>query len=149
MLFDKLFQDKNDAFLRNTNKHRAINVILTELKKPGCNAFHSYDDADIDITKLSVQNSLKCLITEISESKDLLVLFPSVMQIIIQNHCTLKVTKSKTRYKTILGSNIYAKLLFLHALTGCDTTSSINGVGKSTVFFEKTFIKKNICKKQL
>ena len=42
--------------------------------KPGCNAFHSYDDAVIGTTKLSVQNPLKCLITKISETKDLLVL---------------------------------------------------------------------------
>ena len=52
------------------------------------------------------------------------------MQIIIQNHRTLKVAKSKTRYKTILGSNIYAKLLFPDALSECDTTSSIIEVGK-------------------
>ena len=56
------------------------------------------------------------------------------MQIIIQNHCTLKVTESKTRYKAILGSNIYAKLLFPHAIKACDTTSLINGEDKSTVF---------------
>ena len=53
-----------------------------------------------------------------------------VMQIIIQNHCILKLTKSKTKYKTILGSNSYAKLLFLDVLLECDTTSSISGVGK-------------------
>ena len=65
-------QDKNDAFLRNiANKHRVINVILTELEKPGCKTFHLYDDAGIGITKLSLQSSLKCLITEISENKDL------------------------------------------------------------------------------
>ena len=63
-----LFQGKQGAFLRNTvNKHHVINVILTERKKPLCNAFHSYDDAHIDITKLSVQRSLTCLITEISD----------------------------------------------------------------------------------
>ena len=33
--------------------------------------FHSYDNADIDITKLSVQSSLKCIIKEITENKDL------------------------------------------------------------------------------
>ena len=72
MLFDMLFQYKNDALLSNTaNKYRAINVILTELEKPGCKTFHLYDDADIDISKSSVQSSLKCLITEISENKDL------------------------------------------------------------------------------
>ena len=48
--------------------------MLTELKKPGCNAFHLHDDTDIDITKLIVQISLKCLTTEINENKDLLLL---------------------------------------------------------------------------
>ena len=72
MLFDILIQDKNEAFLRNTaNKHCAINVILTELEKPVCKAFRLYDDADIVITKLSVQSSLKCL-TEVIKNKDLL-----------------------------------------------------------------------------
>ena len=65
-----LFQDENDAFLRNNvNKHRSINVILTVNEKLGCKAFHLYDVADI---KLSVQSSLICRITEISEKKHLL-----------------------------------------------------------------------------
>ena len=61
------------------------------------------------------------------------------MQTIIQYHCTLKVTKSKTRYQNILWSNIYAKLLLLHALTRYDTTSSINGVGICLRYL-KTFL---------
>ena len=58
------------------------------------------------------------------------------MQTIIQNHGTLKVTKSKilVYYKTISGSDIYSNFLFLVAITRCDTASSINGVGKATVF---------------
>ena len=48
--------------------------MLTELKKPEFDAFHSNDDADTDITKVSIQSSLKSLITEISEKKDLLLL---------------------------------------------------------------------------
>ena len=60
MLFDMLFQRKNDAFPRNTaNTHRAINVILTELKKPGCNALHLSDGADIDITKVKCSKFLE------------------------------------------------------------------------------------------
>ena len=31
-----------------------------------------------------------------------------------------------------LGANIDAKILFLYPLTGCDSTSSINEVGKAT-----------------
>ena len=68
------FQGKKDAFQRNfVNKHSKHCAMLTELKKPGCNAFHSYD-AGIVITMLSVQSSLKRFITEISENKDLLLL---------------------------------------------------------------------------
>ena len=60
-----LIQGKHDAFLRNiANKHCMI-VILTVLKKPRCNVFHLYDDADIDIKNLDVQSFLKCLINKI------------------------------------------------------------------------------------
>ena len=48
-------------------------MLLTELGKSGCKVFYIYDSADIDITKLSVQSSLKCLVTEVSENIDLLV----------------------------------------------------------------------------
>ena len=48
--------------------------------------------------------------------------------------------------KTILESNIYAKHLLLHDLTGCDIISSINETGKAMVF-KKTFQIK-ICQKQ-
>ena len=67
-----LFQGIKDTFRKYTvNKHC---LILTELKKPGYNSFRLYDDAGIDMTKLPVSSSLKCLITEISENKDLTVL---------------------------------------------------------------------------
>ena len=56
--------------------------------------FHSYDDADTGITKLSVQSSLKCLTTEISENKDLLVL---LLHHADKSCCTLKIAKSKIR----------------------------------------------------
>ena len=69
------FKEKMNAFIRNTAyKHRVINVTLTELIKPGCNVFHSCYDAAIRTTELSVQNSLNCLITENSVTKDLLAL---------------------------------------------------------------------------
>ena len=36
-----LFKGKKNVFVRNTsNKHRVINVTMTELIKPGCNVFH-------------------------------------------------------------------------------------------------------------
>ena len=44
----------------------------------------------------------------------------------------------KWRY---LRSDIYAKCLFLHATTGCDTTFSINREGKATVFKKRLWNK--------
>ena len=100
-----------------------------------CYFLHSYNDADIDFTKLSGQCSLKCLITNISEN-GIYLCYYCIVQTIIQNHCIFQ-------NKTSVGPNIYAKLLFLYALSGCDTTSLINGVAEATVF------KKLLSNKQL
>ena len=129
-----------------------INVISTEVKKAGCYVFHSHDDADVDIVKLAVQSSLECPVTLIGEDTDLLVLLLYHVDV---NSKPLYFKSSKKsnemkinnilHYKTILGSEIYPKLLFQHAFTGCDTTSSIYGVGKDTVL--KNELQMNICKK--
>ena len=67
---DMLFQGKKDPFLRKTaNKHRVFNVISTELRKEGCYAFQSYDNADLDIINLVDKSSLKCLMTNWGEQK--------------------------------------------------------------------------------
>ena len=73
-----LFQRKNYAFLRN------LVIKLRVVKKPRCNAFYSYDDADIEITKLTVQTSLKYLIAEISEKRTYLY-YCCIMQTITQS----------------------------------------------------------------
>ena len=42
------FKGKKNVFVRNnSNKHRVINVTMTELIKPGCNVFHQYYDAAV------------------------------------------------------------------------------------------------------
>ena len=38
------------------------------------------------------------------------------------------------RLKVILGNDLCSQLLFIHAITGCDTTSRIFGVGKKATF---------------
>ena len=53
------------------------------LGNQGITLFYSYDGADIDITKLSVQSFLIHLTTEISKKWNYL---RCIIQIIIQNH---------------------------------------------------------------
>ena len=38
------------------------------------------------------------------------------------------------KFKIVFGEELCSQLLFLHAYTGCDTTSRIFGVGKKSVF---------------
>ena len=57
MTFDMLFKEKKNAFLKNTvNKHSVINVTLTELIQPWCNASQSYHDTAIPSRQLHVQS---------------------------------------------------------------------------------------------
>ena len=51
------FKEKRMQFQGTLNKQRVINVIMTEFKKPGCNALYSSDDADIDMTLIQSQVS--------------------------------------------------------------------------------------------
>ena len=88
---------------------------------------------------------MECLTTVTDEDIDLLVLLLYHADV---NSEPLYFKSSKKsneieihnilHYKTILGSEVYPKLLFLSAFTGCDTASSIYGVGKVTAF--KTLI---------
>ena len=36
--------------------------------------------------------------------------------------------------KNLIGNELFAQLLFIHAFTGCDTTTCIFGIGKKSVF---------------
>ena len=82
MPFGMLFQGKKNAYLRNTaNKHRVINVRLTEPIKPGVMRF-----IQVECSKFN----------EISETKDLIVLLLYHAGY-NSNHSALKVTKGKTR----------------------------------------------------
>ena len=87
---------KKDTFLSNsTNEHCMINVISTEVKKAGCYVFHSLYDADVDIELSFLEFST----TVIGEDADLC--YYCIMQTLIQNHCTLKVVKSQTKWKFV------------------------------------------------
>lgn len=136
---DMLFQAKKDVFLSNiANKQSIINVISTEHKKAGCYVIHSNDDTDVGIVKLAVQSSLEYPTTVIGECTDLLRLLLSYADVNSKplNHCKSDEMEIHNilHFKTTLRSEIYTKLLFLRVFTGCDTTSSVHGVGKATVF---------------
>lgn len=138
------FSGKKEEFLsRDINKQRLIQIISGELKERGCTVINATADADVYIVNAVVETSLLHTTTLIGEDTDLLVL------LLYYSHGDSKdlyfrSDKSKaqgsfnvydiTRLKAILGQDICSRLLFIYAITGCDSTSRIYGVSKKTIF---------------
>ena len=128
------------------NKQAMIDLTAKCLQQKGCHVIQAEGDADVDIIKAAVSMSGYKSTTLIGEDTDLLIL--------LLYHATLKdshelyfrsdKTGDKTKQyvyninvlKQILGDNICTDLLFVHAFTGCDTTSRIFGFGKKSVFLK-------------
>ncbi|KAL2082773.1 hypothetical protein ACEWY4_022591 [Coilia grayii] len=133
------FSGKKEEFLsRNANKQKLIKMVSDELRKRGCTVINATGDADVDIVKAAVEASLLHPTTVIGEDTDLLVLLLYYAQ--GSNNLFFRSDRSKAagspkvydinHIKLVLGHEVCSQLLFLHAMTGCDTTSRIFGVGK-------------------
>ncbi|CAB3994258.1 Hypothetical predicted protein [Paramuricea clavata] len=138
------FAGKKDFLSNNENKQALIHLVSTSMRDRGCHAIQAEGDADVEIVKAAVATSSykTCLICE---DTDLLVL--------LLHHASSNGKKIYFRsdkggsttvldikvIKQVLGNEICFNLLFLHAFTGCDTTSRIFGIGKKSVL--QKFIK--------
>ena len=138
------FSGKKEEFLsRDLNKQRLIQLISDALKERHCTVVNSLGDADVDIVQAEVRSSLLHTTTLIGEDTDLLVLLLYYAQSDSKG-LYFRSDKSKAdggvkvyninHLKEVLGLDVCSQLMFIHAMTGCDTTSRIFGVGKKTVF---------------
>ena len=134
------FKTKKELFLSNAkNKQCFIEMLGTYLTSRGCIVQHAADDADLLVTKTAVDLSCEQKVVVVGEDTDLLVL--------LCHHADLKKervyfrsdTKAGLRKKKIwditetrrlLGAEACSIIPFVHAVTGCDTTSRIYGIGK-------------------
>ena len=138
---ETVFAGKKDEFLsRDRNKQNMIDLISKKIRGKGCELINAPGDADVQIVKAAVLSSLTRSTTLIGEDTDLLVLLLHYMQ---QANKDLYFRSDKANadklyhineLKIVLGEKLCSQLLFLHAYTGCDTTSRIFGVGKKSVF---------------
>src|SRR2546425_8169680 len=117
-------------------------LMTDELRKKGCTVVNAVEDADVDIVKAAVNASLLHTTTLNGEDTDLLVLL--LYSVKPDSKClyfrsdkfrgdSCKVYNIKRLHK-ILGNDTCSPLLFIQAMTGCDTTSRIFGVGKKAAF---------------
>lgn len=136
------FVGKKDDFLsRPCNKQGLIHLITEELHKKGCTVINAPGDADVDIAKAAIEASQHHSTTLIGEDTDLLILLLYYTETNNNKGLFFRSDKSSApkvydicEMKQVLGSDLCSHLLFVHAFTGCDTTSRIFSVSKKSVF---------------
>ena len=116
---------KKKAFLVNPrNKQKFLYFIGSELEKAGVELYHSAGDADFDIVSTCSMAKRRSVVV-VGDDTDLLVLL--LHHLSPEHHVIFLQTASKILNIRILqdhlAPNLTASLLFLHAITGCDTTS--------------------------
>ena len=121
---------KKKAFLTNPkNKQRFLYFIGTELKKAGVEVQHSAGDADYNIVSTACTMAKRRSVVVVGDDTDLLVLH--LHHLSPRHHVIFLQTASKILNIQILqdhlASDLTVLLLFLHAVTGCDTTSRLCG----------------------
>ena len=121
------------------NKHALIKLMSGRLREKGCHTIQAEGDADLDIVKAAVAMSAYKSTTLIGEETELLVLLLYHAPANDCKHLYFRSDKSTpnvyniTVLKRLLCDDVCSDLLFIHAFSGCDTTSRIYGVGKKSI----------------
>ena len=133
---------KKPVFLSNpSNKQQFINALADALQSAGYDVSHSPADSDRDIVMRLSLRALEDLVEEdtilVGDDTDLLVMAVHYFKTLdTQHHLLMYRPSSKTLldiHKLIdkLPDHILNSILPLHAVSGCDTVSSLAGVGKT------------------
>lgn len=125
---------KKKAFLVNP-RSKQVSVLYrfigSELENAGVELHHSADDASYDIVSAPC-NIAKTTVAVVGDDTDLLVLL--LHHLSLRHHVIFLQTTSKVINIRILRDHLppslTALLLFLHAITGCDTTSKPYSISK-------------------
>ena len=123
------------AFLSNkTNKQNLIKLLSVHLEEAGISVEHAGDegDADVVIVKKALEISENQQpVHVIADDADILILLlhhayhSSDIYLCTKHHIiSIKIAQE------VLGRELCMCLLFAHAMSGCDTTSSLYGMGK-------------------
>ena len=143
---------KKDVFLKNIdNKINFIDLLMESFKQHEIPVKQAISDADFLIVQTAVELAETVNTVVIGEDTDLLVLLcyhvdSMKHEVYFQPDFRPKRGKGKKiwdvkKTRQLLGFEVCNVLPFLHALTGCDTTSKIHGIGKASAL-------KVVCTKQ-
>ena len=132
---------KKDLFLSNyKNKQQFLYLLGVHLSNAGCTVHHSTGDADCLIVQKSIESAQTKPTVLVADDTDLLCLLlhhahGSLKQLIFAP-APKSTSKKPPRIWDIqharsqIGADLCKDILFLHALSGCDTTSRLYGIGK-------------------
>lgn len=121
------------AFLSNErNKQALINLLLQEMSKAGISVAHSEGDADYKICKMASASAVRQPTAVVPEDTDM---FQQLTHHASPTDFNLYMITAKqsvciTALSRRLDPLLTKHLLFLHAVSGCDTTSRPFGIGK-------------------
>lgn len=131
---DMLLKMKKKSFLANPrNKQRFIDLLGSQLEKDGTNVKHSSGDADYDIVVNACMIAQTKDVVVVGDDTDLLILLLHHFNPVEHNKVYLQTSTKLLDISTLqksLDPDLGATLLFIHGLTGCDTTSRPYGIGK-------------------
>ena len=113
---------------------------MEQMKQKGCDVMQAEGDADVEIAKAGISMSAFRPISLIGEDTDLLVLL--LVHTDVSKCAALYFRSDKVKsyvynikvFKQVLGEAVCNDLLFLHALSGCDSVSKVFGIGKNSGF---------------
>ena len=127
---------KKDIFLANKKNKQAFVIQLASfLQKQGFETLNADGDADVLIVKTAVE-SANILV---GDDTDLLIFLAHYVRMDAHRLYMRPEPKASSKKRRVwyineikkdLGEDVCRHLFFIHALLGCDTTSSIYGIGK-------------------
>ncbi len=136
---DMILTTRKEEVLSNTsNKVHFIQILIKYLEEKRIKCLQAKEDADVLIVQTAVKSASSCDTVLIGEDTDLLVLLLYHADPKGKNlYFTSEPKKGKDQkiwdikaVQECLGQGVCRRLLFGHAILGCDTTSRLNGLGK-------------------
>ena len=124
-----------ENFLSNeSNKQRFINVLSNALLEAGIETHHASGDADCMIVSTALSKATQCPVAVVGRDTDLLVLLlyhfePNISNVYFASGVRVWDIRG---VQAAVGPHISNNILFGHAFGGCDSVSSLFGVGKKT-----------------
>jgi len=119
------------AFLANDrNKCAFVALLITCLQSAGFTVHQARDDADTLVVKVALQLAASKEVNVIGNDTDILIMLvshyrPQMCDIFMSGRCV----SSVAAIAASLGPSVTSRLLTIHAISGCDTTSALFGHG--------------------